>query len=120
MRRAASGLFAAAAVLAAAGCGSSSPKVDRTFAEFLRSPRGAAWAKRFPHHPGSRPCTAFDPKLARRVPATCSTALSLGEHELVVATFTVSWSHGNSARTWFVFLRRGGEVDHVSREGSTA
>ncbi|HET7568574.1 MAG TPA: hypothetical protein VFJ91_11310 [Gaiellaceae bacterium] len=118
MRRAASALLAAAAVLAAAGCGSGSPKVDRTFAQFLASPQGATWANRFPHQPGSRPCTAHDPKLDERVPATCSTALSLGDHKLVVATFTVSWSHGSRARTWFVFLRRGGEVDHVTREGA--
>jgi hypothetical protein len=118
MRRAASALLAAAALASAvAGCGGSSPKLQRTLDSFLASPGGASWAKRFPHTPGSRPCTAQDPKLKKPVPATCSTALSLGEKKLVLATFTVSWSHGSNARTWFVFLRRDGTVDHMSREG---
>ena len=119
MRKVASALIAAAALLAA-GCGGSSPQVQRTFDSFLRSPQGASWAKRFPREPGSRPCTAQDPVLKQRVPATCSTALSLEQDELVLATFTVSWSHGSSARTWFVFLARDGTVDHVTRAGKTS
>ena len=117
MRRAASTALAAASVVAAAGCGSSPPSAQRTFDQFLRSPKGTSWARRFPHLPGSRPCTAYDPTLKTRVPATCSTALSLASGNEVLATFTVSWSNGSRARTWFVFLHRDGRVDHMTREG---
>ncbi|MGH3048715.1 MAG: hypothetical protein ACRDLK_01045 [Gaiellaceae bacterium] len=117
MRLGASAALAAALLAVAAGCGSSPPTVERTFGEFLRSPQGRSWAKRFPHQPGSKACTASDPTLKTRVPATCSTALSLAQGSEVLATFTVSWSRGSRARTWFVFLRRNGRVDRISREG---
>lgn len=116
-RRGSALLAAAALVSAAAGCGGSSPKVQRTLDLFLASAPGASWAKRFPHQPGSRPCTAHDPTLKQRVPATCSTALAPADNRLVLATFTVSWSHGSNARTWFVFLARDGTVDHTTRAG---
>ena len=93
MKRAASALLAAAALaFAASGCGGSSPTLQRT----------------------------LDTKLKKRVAATCSTALSLSDKKLVLATFTVSWDHGSSAHTWFVFLRSNGTIDHVSREGEAA
>ena len=118
MKRSASALLAAAALaLAAAGCGGSSPKLQRTLDTFLAGGKGATWARRFPHEPGSRHCTAQDPKLKERVPATCSTALTLSSDRLVLATFTVSWDHGSSALTWFVFLHRDGTIDHVRQEG---
>ena len=118
MRRTASALLAAAALaFAASGCGGSSPKLQRTLDALLSGRQGATWAGRFPHQPGGLPCTAFDPVLKKRVPATCSTALSLTSEGLVLATFTVSWNHGSSARTRFVFLRRDGTIDHVTRAG---
>ena len=117
MTRPASFLALAAAAIVLAGCGGSSPKVQRTFDKFLAGPQSATWAKRFPHTPGSLPCTAQDPTLGKRVPATCSTALSLADKGLVLATFTVSWSHGSDTRTWFVFLARDGTIDHVTRAG---
>jgi hypothetical protein len=122
MRHAARSAAAAAAgtlALAAAGCGGSSPAVQRSFDAFLtQTPQGRSWATRFPHKPGSIPCTALDPTLHRRVPATCSTDLSLGANNQVIVTFTQSWSHGSRARTWFVFLRRDGTLVSVNREGT--
>ncbi|HVS86241.1 MAG TPA: non-canonical purine NTP pyrophosphatase, partial [Gaiellaceae bacterium] len=118
--RAARALLAAlAGALLLAGCGGSSPpSVQRTFARFLAGPDGAAWAARFPHHPGSRPCTTRDPLVKKVVAATCSTALSVETRE-VLATFTVSWSHGSRVRAWLVFLRSDGRIASISREGSS-
>jgi hypothetical protein len=117
--RAAAGAAAGGLALAAAGCGGSSPAVQRSLDAFLTgTPQGRAWAKRFPHTPGSIPCTAVDPTLHRRVPATCSTDVALGANDRVVVTFTQSWSHGSRARTWFVFLRRDGALVSVKREGT--
>ena len=119
MRRAASVAAAGTLALAAAGCGGSSSQGQRSLDAFLsRSAQGRTLAKRFPHRPGSVPCTAVDPGTERRVEATCSTDVSLAKPNRVIATFTLSWSHGSRARTWFVFLRRDGTVESVRREGS--
>jgi len=117
--RAARALLAAlgGALLLAACGGSSPPSVERTFARFLAGPDGATWAARFPHQPGSRPCTTRDPLVKKVVAATCSTALSL-EKKSVLATFTVSWAHGSRVRAWLVFLRNDGRIASISREGS--
>jgi len=110
---------AAAVALAAAGCGGSSPTGQRTLDAFLRdTPQGRAFAKRFPHRPGSIPCTVVDTSAKQRVQATCSTDLALGSDHRVIVTFTQSWSHGSRARTWFVFLRRDGTLESVRREGT--
>jgi hypothetical protein len=118
VKRAASALAAAVLLAAAAaGCGGSSRSGQRTLdAFFADTPRGRTYARRFPHRPGSLPCTALDHTLNKHVPATCSTDLSLEANERVLATFTVSWSHGSLARTWFVTLRRDGSVESVRRE----
>ena len=119
MRRTSRVAAVAAVATAAAGCGGSSPTGQRSLDAFLsRSPQGRALGKRFPHRPGSIPCTAVDPVDERRVEATCSTDVSLQTQNRVVVTFTLSWSHGSRARTWFVFLRRDGTVESVKREGS--
>ena len=122
MRRAAraSGVLTAAAAMAvgAAGCGGSSPRSQRSLDAFLeRTPRGRTLAKRFPHRPGSVRCTVVDPAAKRRVRATCSTDVSPGDGDSVLATFTLSWSHGSRARTWFVVLRPDGSVESVRRAG---
>lgn len=111
---------AAALVFALAGCGGSASARDGQRALdrfFTRTAKGRAWAKRFPHRPGSVPCTARDPELRRRVAATCSTDVSLDPNRVVV-TLTESWSHGNRARTWLVFLRKDGSIVSVRRAGS--
>ncbi len=120
MRRGAKAAAAAALACALAGCGGSASAGDGQRALdrfFARTVKGRAYAKRFPHQPGSVPCTARDPELRRRVDATCSTDVSL-EPDRVVVTFTESWSHGNRSRTWFVFLRKDGSIVSVSRAGS--
>jgi hypothetical protein len=105
-------------MLGAAGCGRSTGVAQRALDAFFRdTPRGRAWTNRFPHEPGSTSCTAVDPTSKLRVAATCSTDLSLGRDESVLATFTVSWSHGSRAKTWFVFLRHDGTIVSVRREG---
>jgi hypothetical protein len=113
--------FASAVALASAvaGCGGSSSAEQHTLQRFLsRTPQGRTWAKRFPHRPGSVPCTALDPAAERRVPATCSTDVSAAAGDRVIVTFTQSWSHGSRARTWFVFLRADGTVESVKRAGT--
>ena len=117
--RGASALAAALVLAAAAGCGGSPRNGQRSFDSFLASTAAHPWVKRFPHRPGSISCTALDRTVGRRVPATCSTDLSLDKNQVIV-TFTESWSHGNRARTWFVFLRRNGTVERVQREGAGA
>lgn len=118
MKRVASGAAAAALALGAAGCGQASRAGQRTLDAFFRdTPRGRAWTNRFPHNPGSKPCTTVDPQSKQRVDATCSTDLSLGGNDRVIVTFTVSWSHGSRTRTWFLFLRPDGTVASVKREG---
>jgi hypothetical protein len=117
MRRAASASVAAVALAAVAGCGGSAPNGQRSLDAFLSGTQGRSWAKRFPHRPGSLPCTALDRTLQQRVAATCSTDVALRDTGVIV-TFTQSWSHGNRARTWFVFLHRDGTVESVTREGT--
>jgi len=105
--------------LAAGGCGGTSPSGQRTLDEFFRGTAlGRKWARRFPHKPGSVSCTVSGSSTHGRVPATCSTAFSLGARHRVIVTFTESWSHGSRARTWFVFLRPDGTVASVRREGT--
>ncbi|HET7571503.1 MAG TPA: hypothetical protein VFJ77_02405 [Gaiellaceae bacterium] len=116
MRRGAS---VAALALVLAGCGGANREGQRSLDAFLGSTDAARFANRFPHRPGSIPCTARDPAAKRRVAATCSTDLSLRSNHDVIVTFTVSWSHGSRARTWFVFLRRDGTLKRVQREGSS-
>jgi hypothetical protein len=117
VRRAGSaGLLAALVLAAAAACGQAGENGQRALDRFFaNTEQGRAWAKRFPHTPSSRPCTAVDH--GERVPATCSTDVAVNPERRVVATFTVSWSHGSRARTWFVFLRSDGTVESIKREG---
>ena len=119
MRRVASAV-AAALVLVASGCGGGGGPSDSRWptldAFFSTTQRGRAWAGRFPHRPGSRPCTALDKTVRARVKATCSTDAERRDGGRVLATFTVSWSHGSRARTWFVLLRRDGSVVSIRQE----
>jgi hypothetical protein len=118
MRTAVASVAVLALALGAAGCGSSSPRGQRSLDAFLRTPQGRSLGSRFPHRPGSVSCTTRDPSAKRRVAATCSTDLALRANDRVLVTFTLSWSHGSRAKTWFVFLRRDGSVESMRREGS--
>jgi XTP/dITP diphosphohydrolase len=120
--RAARALLAAlaggAALLVLAGCGSHHQSGQRQLTLFFeRTKVGREWSARFPHRPGSRPCGAYDAAAKRRVPATCSTDVAVQQQGRVLATFSVSWKHGNRVRAWFVFLHRDGSVESITREG---
>jgi len=117
--RAARALLAAlAGALLLAGCGGGHPNGQRQLSAFFKDTRlGRRWAPRFPHKPGSRPCVAYDDTVSQLVPATCSTDVAVQQQGRVLATFTVSWNHGNRVRAWFVFLHDDGTVESVTREG---
>jgi hypothetical protein len=117
MRQVASVAVAIALALASAGCGSADPQGRHALeAFFTHASLGRTLAKRFPHEPGSLPCTVFDRSLAKHVQATCATDVAV-EPTRIVVTFTESWSHGSQTHTWFVFLRRDGTVKSVRQEG---
>ncbi len=117
MRLVASAAALAALTLAAAGCGGGNPAAQRTLdAFFSGSARGRAWGKVFPHRPGTRPCTARDTQTGQRVPATCSTDVSLVKPHRAVVTLTQAWNRGARALTWFVFVRQNGAIESVVRE----
>jgi hypothetical protein len=118
MRRVASVAGAVVLAAAAAGCGGSAdPQGRRALAAFFTNASlGRTLAKRFPHEPGSVPCTVLDGSLGKRVQATCATDVAV-EPTRIVVTFTESWSHGSQTHTWFVFLRRDGTVKSVRQEG---
>jgi hypothetical protein len=117
MRRAGSVAAGALALgLLASGCGGENPAAQRTLSDFFKvSPRGRAWGKRFPHAPGSVPCTVKDAE-GKPVPATCSTDVSLVEQSRAVVILTETWNRGARARTWFVFVRRDGRIQSVVPE----
>ena len=108
-----------ALVLAAAGCGSASVRGQRALDTFLLSRKGQTWAARYPHTPGSIPCSTYDKDVKKKVDATCSTDLSVDQRKRVIVIFTTSWSHGSRARAWFVFLRPDGALVSITREGAT-
>jgi XTP/dITP diphosphohydrolase len=112
-------LAAGAAAFLLAGCGADRPNGQRQLTAFFeRTKLGQRWTGRFPHRPGSRPCAAYDDVAQRRVEATCSTDVAVQQEGRVLATFSVSWNHGNRVRAWFVFLHRDGTVASVTREGA--
>ena len=118
MRRAASLAGAVLLAAAAAGCGGSHPRHDRSLdAFFARTAVGRTLGTRFPHRPGSVACTVFDHQLQKRVAATCATDVS-DDPTRVVVTFTESWSHGSRTHTWFVFLHLDGTIESVRQEGA--
>jgi XTP/dITP diphosphohydrolase len=111
-------LGAVVAALLLAGCGSKHATGQRQLSAFFAHTKlGQEWGRRFPHRPGSRPCVAFDDHAHKRVPATCSTDVAVQQQGRVLATFSVSWNHGNRVRAWFVFLHEDGTVVSVTREG---
>jgi len=111
-------LAALAGALLLAGCGARHASGQRQLSAFFAGTKlGRTWADRFPHKPGSKPCTAYDDVAKRQVPATCSTDVALQQQGRVLATFSVSWNHGNRVHAWFVFLHRDGTVQSVTREG---
>ncbi len=111
-------LGAVVAALLLAGCGSKHATGQRQLSAFFAHTKlGQEWGKRFPHRPGSRPCVAYDDQAQKRVPATCSTDVAVQQQGRVLATFSISWNHGNRVRAWFVFLHEDGTVVSVTREG---
>ncbi|HZQ89620.1 MAG TPA: non-canonical purine NTP pyrophosphatase [Gaiellaceae bacterium] len=118
--RAARALLAAlGAVLLLAGCGGSdktSRRVLRAF--FAGGPVARALGERFPHKPGTLPCTIHDQ--GKAVQATCATDISLVTPGRAVVTLTEAWNHGAKAHTWFFFIRRDGTVQSVIQEGAPA
>jgi hypothetical protein len=117
VRRVASVAGAVLLALVLAGCGSADPKGRHALDTFFtHASLGRTLAKRFPHEPGSVPCTVLDRSLGKHVQATCATDVAV-EPTRIVVTFTESWSHGTQTHTWFVFLHRDGRVESVRQEG---
>jgi len=118
--RAARALLAAlGAVLLLAGCGGpnkTSRRVLRAF--FAGGPVVRTLGERFPHKPGTLPCTIHDQ--GKAVQATCATDISLVKPARAVVTLTEAWNHGAKAHTWFFFIRRDGTVQSVIQEGAPA
>jgi XTP/dITP diphosphohydrolase len=118
--RAARALLAAlAGVLVLAGCGGTnktSKRVLRAF--FTGGPVARTLGKRFPHAPGTLPCTIH--VQGKSVQATCATEISLVQPARAVVTLTTAWNHGAKAHTWFFFIRRDGTVQSVIQEGAPA
>jgi len=118
--RAARALLAAlGAVVLLAGCGGTdktSKRVLRAF--FAGGPVARNLGNRFPHTPGTLPCTVRDH--GKTVQATCATDISLVKPARAVVTLTEAWNHGAKAHTWFFFIRRDGTVQSVIQEGAPA
>jgi len=118
--RAARALLAAlGAVVLLAGCGGTdrtSKRVLRAF--FAGGPVARKLGTRFPHAPGTLPCTVRD--RGKTVQATCATDISLVKPARAVVTLTEAWNHGAKAHTWFFFIRRDGTVQSVIQEGAPA
>jgi XTP/dITP diphosphohydrolase len=116
--RAARALLAALGVVVMlAGCGGTdktSKRVLRAF--FAGGPVVRALGRRFPHTPGTLPCTVLDK--GKTVQATCATDISLVKPARAVVTLTEAWNHGAKAHTWFFFIRRDGTVQSVIQEGA--
>lgn len=117
--RAAQALLAALALGVLAGCGADKDTMGEVLANFFaKTPRAHAFAARFPHKPGSLPCT-----LASKdgpLNATCAADVSLVKHDRAVITLTEAWNHGALAHTWFFFVNRDGRIDSVVQEGAPA
>jgi XTP/dITP diphosphohydrolase len=118
--RAARALLAALGVVVLlAGCGGTdktSKRVLRAF--FAGGPVVRSLGRRFPHTPGTLPCTVRDH--GKTVQATCATDISLVKPARAVVTLTEAWNHGARAHTWFFFIRRNGTVQSVIQEGAPA
>lgn len=112
-------LVALGAALLLAGCGGTdktSKRVLRAF--FAGGPAAHTLGSRFPHMPGTRPCTLNVNGV--RVDASCSTDISLVQPSRAVVTLTEAWNHGSKAHTWFFFIHRDGTVQSVIQEGAPA
>jgi len=117
--RAARAMLAALAVLLVAGCGGSNRVADRVLRKFFDGgPVVRELGLRFPHKPGTLPCTLYDRGV--RLQATCATDISLVRPARAVVTLTEAWNHGARAHTWFFFIRRDGTVQSVIQEGAAA
>ena len=116
--RAARALLAALALtLLVAGCGGSDKTGTRVLQRFFAAgPVARKLGTRFPHKPGTLPCTVNDG--GKTVQATCATEVSLVKPDKAVVTLTEAWNHGAKAHTWFFFIRRDGSVQSVVQEGS--
>ncbi|MBV8066272.1 MAG: non-canonical purine NTP pyrophosphatase [Actinobacteria bacterium] len=116
--RAARALLAALAMtLLVAGCGGTDKTGIRVLRRFFAAgPVARKLGTRFPHKPGTLPCTVDDS--GTTVQATCATDISLVKPDKAVVTLTEAWNHGAKAHTWFFFIRRDGSVQSVVQEGS--
>jgi len=114
-------LVALGAMLALVGAGCGADKeggkgVLQAF--FATSTQGRALSARFPHEPGTRPCTVWSKGATLR--ASCSADVSLVKHDRAVITLTEAWNHGALAHTWFFFVHRDGRIESVVEEGTPA
>ena len=117
--RAARALVAALAALLVAGCGGTNRVADRVLRAFFDGgPVVRELGLRFPHKPGTLPCTLHDRGVTLQ--ATCATDISLVRPARAVVTLTEAWNHGAQAHTWFFFIRRDGTVQSVVQEGAPA
>jgi XTP/dITP diphosphohydrolase len=118
--RAAQALLAALGLaLLLAGCGGDKVSMGEVLENFYaKTPKAHAFATRFPHTPGSLPCTL--PGSPQPLRATCAADVSLVKHDRAVITLTEAWRHGSLAHTWFFFIRRDGTIDSVVQEGASA
>ncbi|MDE3190718.1 MAG: non-canonical purine NTP pyrophosphatase [Acidobacteriota bacterium] len=118
--RAARALAAALGVaVVLAGCGGTDPTSKRVLRAFFSGGRAArSLGQRFPHDPGTLPCTVYVKGV--KLQASCSTDISLVRPARAVVTLTEAWNHGATAHTWFFFIRRDGTVQSVIQEGAPA
>jgi XTP/dITP diphosphohydrolase len=117
--RAARALLAALGAALLAGCGGTDPVKNRVLRLFFTGgPVARTLGERFPHKPGTLPCTLDD--RGAKLQATCATDISLVKPARAVVTLTEAWNHGAQAHTWFFFIRRDGTVQSVIQEGAPA
>ncbi|HLY95362.1 MAG TPA: non-canonical purine NTP pyrophosphatase [Gaiellaceae bacterium] len=117
--RAAKALLVALGLALLAGCGADNNTMGVILDSFYaKTPKGHAFAARFPHKPGSLPCTLASKNGPLR--ASCAVDVSLVKHDRAVITLTEAWNHGALAHTWFFFVHRDGRIDSVVEEGAPA
>lgn len=117
--RAAQALLVALGLAFVAGCGADKDTMNEVLTSFYtNTPRAQSFAARFPHKPGSLPCTL--PSKDGPLRATCAADVSLVKHDRAVITLTEAWNHGALAHTWFFFVHRDGRIDSVVEEGAPA
>ncbi|HZC31322.1 MAG TPA: hypothetical protein VE261_07355, partial [Gaiellaceae bacterium] len=103
--------------LLGAGCGGDNKQTEAVLRAFFANSKSARpFSARYPHKPGTLPCTVR--VQGKTVNATCSADVTLVKTDRAVITLTEAWNHGALAHTWFFFVRRNGIVESVIQEGS--